>query len=672
MTLASTEDKLEQFLSLSLEELVSLETTIATATKRTASKAPAVVTLITADDIKATGATNLADILQTVPGIHVRYMQFANRPIIHFRGTSGNQTLLMINGNTMKDLTWNLGIFWKGLPVSIIDRIEIIRGPGSAVFGADASAGVVNVITKTAGRIKHSEAGIRAGSFNTHTAWMQHGTNVNGYEIGFTANLSTTDGYSPYIASDQQSVMDAAFATNVSYAPGDAEFGWDSQDLRFSIAKEHWRLHADYRSNRNVDIGFTGAGALSPNTEGQNEGEDSRFNLDLFYNNHLFSKHLTLDAELRYQHLDYTSGDGFFENPPGYTDDTGTYPDGLINQNRAAERRLAFQTSAIYTGIKDHALRLGLGYTWQDLYSVTHRQNFGTAPDGSDIPAASPLIDLSGSVYAFAPEKTRKISHLFIEDAWTLSDNLELTVGGRYDDYSDFGNTFNPRLALVWQTTEKLTSKLIYGKAFRPPTYNELYADTSRSDPNPNLKPESIETLELAYSYAANKRWLINTNLFYLDQTDLIKQDQTSQFQNTLDHSIKGIELEVHWQASQAAQFSANYTLRSQDEDRPAIQEANQEAYVRSDWRFLPNWNWNIQASWIGERSRRSNDTRDPVAAFTIFDSTLRYASSDNLEFAASIRNLFDEDARDFTGGSIAEDLPLPGRNAYAELVYKF
>ena len=222
---SNTDQRLDHFLSLSFEELVSLETSIATATNQTMSKVPAVVTLITAEDIKATGATNIVDILEGVPGIHVRTSHFANRPLIHFRGAKASQTLLMINGTPMKDLMWGFGVFWKGLPVSIIDRVEIIRGPGSALFGADASAGVINVITKTAGKIETSEAGVRVGSFDTKTAWMQHGTTVNGFEIGFTAELSDTDGYNPLIETDAQTSQDLAFGSNVSLAPGDAQFG---------------------------------------------------------------------------------------------------------------------------------------------------------------------------------------------------------------------------------------------------------------------------------------------------------------------------------------------------------------------------------------------------------------------------------------------------------------
>ena len=673
-THASTDERLEHFLSLSLEELVTLETTIATNTKRIITKAPAVVTLITADDIKATGATNLADILEGVPGIHVRASHFAFRPLIHFRGASATQTLLMVNGTPMKDLMWGFGIFWKGLPTSMIDRVEIIRGPGSALFGSDASAGVINVITKTAGKIQDSEVGVRAGSFNTKTAWMQHGDNWNGFDIGLTAELFSTDGHDPFITEDRQTSQDQTFSTNASYAPDSAHYGWDNEDIHFSIAKDHWRLLADYMHHSDLEIGLTGAGVLDPVTQ----ASDSRYNLDLLYNNETFSNDWGLDAKLSYLHLDYTSGDGFQERPPGYTDATGTYPAGEINRMRSAERRMNAELSGLYTGIEHHALRLGAGYTWQDLYSVEQFVNFGTGPDGTTLIAGSPLVDLSDTPYAFAPEKTREINYLFVQDVWTINNNLELTAGARYDDYSDFGDTLNPRLALVWESSERLTTKLMYGQAFRAPSYQELFAETSWSLPNANLDPERSQTLELAFSFIATKNLHLNLNLYHFKQTDIIRAITVTglpkkQYQNAGDHTIQGIEVEAQWQAMKALRIVGNFSIHDQkDGELLATQEPDQDAYLRIDWSFQPEWNWNLQTNWTGKHPRASSDTRPEVEDYFITDTTVRYARSESWEFAASVRNLFDTDAREYTGRSIPNDLPLPERNYYAEMRYKF
>jgi len=673
---ANTEDRLEHFLSLSLEELVNLETTIASKTRHTVSRAPAVVTLITADDIKATGATNLVDILEGVPGIHVRASQFAYRPLIHFRGTNATQTLLMVNGTPIKDMMWGFGIFWKGLPSSMIERVEIIRGPGSALFGADASAGVINVITKTAGKIEESEVGVRTGSFNTQTAWIQHGDNWNGFDIALTAELFSTEGHAPFIESDAQTVSDSdpTYPTNASYAPDAANYGWRNEDIRFSIGKDHWRILADYVRHSDLEIGLTGAGVLDPDTQ----AGDNRYNIDWVYSNEAFNKNWALDAKLGYLHLDYTSGNGFQERPPGYTDATGVYPDGIINKMSSAERRFNTEISGIYSGIESHSLQIGAGYTWQDLYFVEQFINSGTGPDGNPILAGSPLVDVSDTPYAFAPEKSRNINYLFLQDMWTINDEFEFTAGARYDDYSDFGHTLNPRLALVWKNSEQLTTKLMYGRAFRAPSYQELFAETSRSLPNAELRPERSQTLDLAFSFIASNELHLDMTLFHFKHTDIIRAITVTglpkpQFQNAGEHSIHGIELEAQWQAAADLKVAANYSQNYQDDSIfRFVQEPDKNAHLRLDWGFLPEWNWNLQVNWIGERPRASSDTRTPVDDYFITDSTIRYAHSKNWELAASIRNLFDSKAYEYTGRAISNDLPLPERNAYAEMRYKF
>lgn len=668
---AMRDQQLDHFLSLSLEQLMEMEITISTDTKQTVSQAPAAVSVITVEDIEATGATNLVDILESVPGIHVRANQFAFRPLIQFRGTNANQTLLMINGTSMRDLMWGFGIFWKGIPSSIIDRVEIIRGPGSALFGADASAGVINVITKTAGKINHNEMGLRSGSFNSNTGWLQYGNSWNGFDIGLTINLATTDGHDPFVAADDQTQQDAALGSMVSLAPDNAQFGWKNQDIRLSVAKDDWQLRVDYMKHSDLKVGLTGAGVLDPLTT----AEDSRFNLDLLYNDPDFSNDWGIDAELRYQDLDYTSGDGFQERPPGAFN--GDYPQGVINQMQSAERRLSFEASGLFTGVDKHALRLGLGYTWQDLYLVKQLINMGIGPDGNPLPPGSPLVDVSNTPYAFAPEKTRSIRYLFLQDVWSFSDNWQLTAGVRYDDYSDFGDTLNPRLALVWQVSDRFTTKLLYGRAFRPPSFQELFAETSFSRPNPDLDPERSETVELILSYIPSNDLNIAINLYNLQQSDFIRAitspgESNRRFQNTGNHTIQGIELEAKWQAAKTLRLSANYTIRNPDNNQfRAIDEPKQDAYARVDWNFRPDWNLNMQTNWIGERERRSNDSRSSLDYYTLTDTTLRYTGLNAWEFAFSIRNLFDEDAREYTAPSVTDDLILPERSLYAEIKYK-
>ena len=439
-----------RYLSLSMEELMEQKVSISSHNEQPLGTAPSVVTVITAEDIKATGSTNLVELLQTVPGIYIRYSQFGFRPLIHFRGTDDKQTLTMVDGAPMSDLMWRSGIFWKGLPTSMIDRVEIIRGPGSALFGTDAAAGVINVITKVASKLQHSELGLRMGSFDTQNGWMQYGGEWKGFDIAMTADLLHTDGHAPFIRSDAQSGNDLKYGTSASLAPGEADFGWNNVDLRFSVTRDNWRAQLGYSRHDKLETGMTGAGALDPVTE----GDDSRFSAELFYENPHFGDDWLLNAELRYRHIDYSSGDGFQEWPPGYTDATGVYPDGLLNLMESAEHSVIGEVSGLYRGYADHAITLGGGLRWQDIYSVDHRVNSGVDGDGKPLPPGGPLVDLSGSPYAFAPDKSRTISYAYLQDVWGISENLELTMGARFDHNSDFGGSFTPRIALVWQANE--------------------------------------------------------------------------------------------------------------------------------------------------------------------------------------------------------------------------
>ncbi|MBU0594328.1 MAG: TonB-dependent receptor [Gammaproteobacteria bacterium] len=654
---------MDQLLSLNLEELTKTKIKISTNTEQALSKAPSVVSVITAEDIRATGASNLTEILQSVPGIYIKPNLFGFKPQVTFRGAAPTHTLLMVNGIPMRDLLWSSGIYGKGLTTSMIERVEIIRGPGSALFGSDASAGVVNVITKTAGKIEQVEAGARAGSFDTQAGWVQGGGNWNGFDLGFTAELSHTGGHNPFIAVDGQTASDLIYGTRVSSAPGNARYGWDGADLRFSMARGNWRLLADHLAHSNVEVGLTGAAVLDPLTR----GSDSRSNIQLLYSDNEFARNWGLNAEARYFHLDYTSGDGYYERPPGYADASGTYPDGFINRMRSAERGFVVEGSALYSGLKQHAIRLGGGYSSENLYLAEQYINLGTGPDGSPLPAGGPLVNLSDSPYVFAPEKTREISYLFLQDVWTLARDLELTAGARYDHYSDFGRSINPRLALVWQSTDRLTTKLMYGEAFRAPTYLQLYALTAATTPNPDLKPERSQTWDLLFSYQASKDMILSLDLYQFEQRDLIATDSLNQFQNTCHNLAQGVELEAKWQATKALRVSGNLNYR---EDSTFNTIPGQNAYLRTDWAFMPRWNWNVQANWIGRHP--SYGSRAPIGSYTLIDSTIRYSRKRDWEFAASIRNLFDVDAREYSSSSLLNNLPLPGRSFYAEVRYKF
>lgn len=275
--------------------------------------------------------------------------------------------------------------------------------------------------------------------------------------------------------------------------------------------------------------------------------------------------------------------------------------------------------------------------------------------------------------------RQRRNSYLFLQDVWTLGDDWELTAGARYDHFSDFGSAFNPRLALVWQTTERLTSKLMYGHAFRAPSYLELYVSTAANPPNRNLKPEKSKTLELAFNYALSADLKLGTNLYRFERHDVIAPNPllSGGFDNIGSFVTRGVEIEGHWQAGRTLRFSGNVSRMSNEGIDSALRDLSiplTQAYLRSDWAFMPGWNWNVELSWFDRRPLPAGDprARGDSGPYTLANTTLRYRPNRQWEVTASIRNLFDTRATDYSSGALWYNLPLPGRSFFAEARYRF
>jgi len=415
---------------------------------------------------------------------------------------------MMINGIAIK----NLFDGNRGMTVNAISRIEVIRGPASAVFGADAFSGVINIITKTKEDINGTEVGARIGSFNTQDAWFLHGKQYDDLEAVATVEYHTTEGHQGLIEADAQTQFDALFGTTASLAPGAVNLQEHNVDAHLDLFWKGWRLRTGYQGRRDMGNGAGAAGALDPHVA----WTDDRFNIDLTYDlNPQFIQYWDMTAQLSYFSTAMGVGDTLNRVFPAGAFG-GSYPDGFIGNTGFSERHTRFDLSGFYSGFNHHLIRIGSGYYYGDLYKVTETKNFGVDPQtGEPLSPGAPLVATTDTPFVFIPEKYRKNSYLFLQDLWKLSPLWELTAGIRYDKYSDFGSTVNPRAAIVWQTLPELTTKLLYGNAFRAPSIAELYITNNPAQlGNPNLKPESIETWELAGDYRATLTF--SSQLFYL------------------------------------------------------------------------------------------------------------------------------------------------------------
>jgi len=648
--------------------------TIASGTRQPIARAPSVATVVTAEDIAAIGAADLDEVLETVPGVHVARSPIGYNPVYIIRGISTQynpQVLMLVNGIPITSVyTGNRSQIWGGMPVENIARIEVIRGPGSALYGADAFSGVINIITRTTADIKGTELGVRAGSFNSRDAWVQHGGAWGGFDVAAYLRVGATDGQRRIVTSDAQTGFDALTGTSASLAPGPVNLGRDAIDARLDLARDKWRLRAGYQQRDNVGTGAGVASALDP--RGSNSGE--RVSADLTYQDVNFGRDLDVTAQASY--LNITERSDLTLYPPG----SFGFPDGVIGNPSQWERHLRFNLSAFYTGLQSHKLRFGTGTQDDNLYRTQETKNYTLAavPGGFvPVPLGS-VVDVSNTTPFLRPH-SRRVNYAYVQDEWAFTRDWYLTAGVRHDQYSDFGGTTNPRLALVWETAYNLTSKLLYGRAFRPPSFSELYIINNPVGlGNPNLKPETNESVELAFAWQPASTLQTNLSLFHYRMKDILRfvQNPDASFtaQNAGQQTGQGLEVELVWEASTSLRLSGNYAQqRSIDEEtgRDAGNAPRHHVYARADWRFMPAWTLNTQLNYVADRKREPSDTRPAIADYHTVDITLRNKKrSGDWDFAFMVRNLFNADAREPSPapGLIPNDLPLAPREWRFEL----
>ena len=648
---------------------------IATGSQQPISRAPSVASVITAQDIKAMGATDLDQALESVPGLHVSKSSVGLNPIYSFRGISTKynaQVLMLVNGIPITNVfAGDRSQAWGGMPLENVARIEVIRGPGSALYGADAFSGVINIITKNSKDINGTEYGVRAGSFNTKDAWIQHGGKLGSLDAAFYLRAGHSDGQKGIVQQDAQTPLDAIFGTKASLAPGPISVERDALDARADLAKEDWRFRAAYQQ-REGGVGLGVAGSLDPNAR----SSSSRLYLDMSYEKANWAPNWDVSGVAGYYDVKDKPGDPAYTLFPAGAFG-GAFPNGVIGDPGHSERHTHGSISAFYTGFENHRVRMGTGFRVEDLYQAQESKNytFVITPGGPVlVPLPGGLVDVTGDpTQAYMLPHKRNVTYVFAQDEWSLARDWMLTLGVRQDHYSDFGGTTNPRLALVWDAAYNVVVKAMHGTAFRAPSFSELYSiNNPVTVGNPNLKPETITSDELAFSWQPANKLQTSLNFFHYRMRNIILA--TPLYQNTGDQTGHGLELEATLDATSSLRLTGNFSLQHST-DEASGQDAglapHKRLFGRADWRFAPLWQFGATVNHVAERMREPGDTRPLIPDYTTMDLTLRREKfADGWEASAMVTNLFNRDAMEptFMSAGIPSDLPLPGRAIYFQL----
>lgn len=522
---------------LSLEELMNVEVVYAASKHiQKTSEAPSSVSIVTAAEIRQFGYRTLADILQSLRGFYVTSDRNYSYLGVRGFGRSGDynaRVLVLVDGHRINDNIYEGVLIEGGFVVDpdLIDRVEVVRGPSSSIYGNNAFFAVVNVITRKGGTLDAAEISAEAASFDTYKGRVTFGKKL---EDGPEFLLSGT-----FLDSKGQRLFFPEFdSPDTNHGVAENADGERLQSLFGNVSYRGFTLQAAHVLR---EKGIPTASFSTVFNDPRTKTWDQRTYVSVEYDRPVFSE-LSIRARATWDRY-YYWGDNVYDYPPV-----------TINRDFGFGEWWSAEAMLTYTGIPSNTLILGGDF------QETLRQeqgNYDQDPhrDHFDILTN---IDRQG---------------LFVQDEYRISSQVILNAGLRVDHHSTFGKKVSPRVALILNTDRRTSVKLLYGQAFRAPNAYELYwSDPNSSvESNPNLGPETVKTAELVAERLLGERLKVTVSGFYytIDGRIAYRIDPETgflQYQNAEKIESKGVEAEASTQLPGGATGRASWAYQQTTE----------------------------------------------------------------------------------------------------------
>jgi outer membrane receptor for ferrienterochelin and colicins len=644
-TVAPAQDKpgAPDLLDKSLEDLMSIEidsVSSASGFKQKITEAPASVTVITSEDIQRYGYRTLADILRNVPGFYISYDRNYSYVGVIGDGLPGqydNGITLMIDGHRMNDDVFDGNLIGTDFPIDVdlIDRVEVIRGPNSSLYVASAFLGVVNVITKRGRDLRKVSVAGEAASYGTYQGRVSYGNKFdNGVEVLLSSSFYDSHG--------QDQLFFPAF-DNAASNNGIAVNADDDEFHQFfgSVSWGDFTLHGVFGSR---DKGIPTAPFGSAFDVTGTRTVDARGYLDLQY-----------DRELGHgwnlsnrTYFDQYDNDGTYI----YDDTSSGGPSRVLNENFAHGKWWGDEVTFSKQVLERQRLTLGSEF----------RDNFQQDQGNYNL---QPFLQV------FSSRRSSTVFSVYAQDEIRVRKNLIINLGLRYDRYSTFGGTTNPRAAVIYNPWNKTTFKFLYGQSFRAPNTFELYYDAPGNEANPSLRPETLKTLELVWEQSLTNHFRMVASGFYYPIHSVISEEVdpangNGVFTNAGSLDLRGLDVSLLRSFPGGLEGTVSYTFQDAVNPDGLVPVTNSPKHLLQASISVPVVRQKLFASmdlqYLSNRETLAGRYSGAYAVpnFTFFTRNV----FKGWEVSASIYNPFNEKYADPSGDGLAEDtIVQDGRN---------
>jgi iron complex outermembrane receptor protein len=624
----------------SLMSIIDKYSDLATKTRMNSDFVPDILTVVTRDEMETSGFKTVENVLKTLAGIHI-YVDSIGFRTISIRGIGGStasgNVKVMLNGISLSDSISSLSEFILDYPVELLERIELIRGPGSAIYGEQAYTGVINVIT----RETESLVSLGIGSLSTLSGSALLNYDFQDYPVHLSAFVHRlkSDG------SDAITGPDAYYSQGpdkikLSHAPGTTNEKI-KRDLSFlSLNYFNTSLTAKYSQLKHGD-------SMGWYHYLFNLREDTP---NIFRQQII---HLSQKIEIT-PHISGTLKGGFQEHRCIFEHKYVFPPEHPLYReyNVYYLERKKYATLDVFYKINDHRVLLGVDYNAQKhIYSLNK-------------------VNTYRNTYA-----------LLSQYEGQLFNDFSLTCGLRYDNYDDVEDSLSPRLAGVYRLNSNHIIKCQYQEAFRPPAKSEM--ETSS-----HIEPAKIHTYEISYTYktafSRGRISMYESILRDVVQLKVYPPLPKWNYENISKVRARGLEIELEQKLSQQIKLNSNtafmYTKNLDSNKRLPLQAefiAN-AGIIYSPFTYL---NFSTRYHYMGSRSREKEDQRRDLAGYHKLDASIMiHATKISTKIRMGIDNVFNEDTRIPTSIShlfnktqtYPGDFPLKGRMMWFDIAYEY
>ncbi len=649
VSIAFASDSVETLLQ-SIDQDARVIEHLAEQTKESEPYQPYIMSIFRGKDLEKLGVVNLKEALLLVPGVDIATDNMDNQRLI-FRGSNPfafGQSKLFIDDIEVNDLFFDSYGPWLSMPIELIKRIEVTRGPGGISNGVNAYAGSIRVVTYAEFlpmEQKPMKAVAKSGSYD--------------YKMGSIVSRHKTEDFSLHVDFCYQkdnkllAVGKDALSTGrygAANAPltkdGNAPLWMRSYMIGLQMKYKAFKL--DARTLYNERGSAFGINGTLPQSK-----DHAKFPFSYVqagYEKKLDKWKILTNVGVKYSSFKSNSKlmpDGLIFpltlTETGFIQQPLLYPDGFYGIHEVNLREIYTSLYASYEGIESHRLDFG--------YFLGKEETLKEVTITTDRSDGVGLVDYSETLPFTDPNAERTTWRLFLQDRYRYSESITLQAGLNVEKNSDISTQYNPRVSAVYQPDSSNIYKLIYSRSIRVPSWQEEYTlNNNARVGNHDLDPETVNAFEAAYVHRFGLDEFLQLNLFYLknsDQIDNLNSDH--QYRNSGSTDIWGTTVEYKTHILDTARFYFNYTWLNGKKsngsplDNVAKNLAKASLYVP----FSANWSLGAVARYVGSKKRADYDYRiDDLPAYSTLDISVGYQKPRDFKIGFSVKNLFDADIR--------------------------